>query len=135
MKPLENSTRKVVAEWLFKADEDMELADFLLSHDVFHPNAIAFSAQQAAEKYLKAFLAWKQIDFPKTHDLERLLVLVEKVDSELAAYLKDVTVLTLYSVELRYPGGQPEVSPNEAHKAVELARKARESVREKLSSM
>ena len=46
---------KLVAEWLRKADADMELAEYLLSQDVAFPNAIAFHSQQAAEKYLKSF--------------------------------------------------------------------------------
>ena len=132
MKSPENSMRKVVAEWLFKADEDFELAEYLLSQGVFHPNAIAFNSQQAAEKYLKAFLTWKQIHFPKTHDLEILLVLIEQIDAALAASMEDIIVLTMYGVELRYPGDQPDVTPDNARKAVELARKVRKSVRESM---
>ncbi|MBW1960508.1 MAG: HEPN domain-containing protein [Deltaproteobacteria bacterium] len=39
---------------------------------------VCFHAQQCAEKYLKAFLTFKNIDFPKTHDIGELLALVSK---------------------------------------------------------
>lgn len=47
------------------------------------PNAIAFHCQQAAEKYLKAFLTWHQVAFSKTHDLQELLDIVEAVRNRL----------------------------------------------------
>jgi hypothetical protein len=35
---------------------------------------IAFHCEQAAVKYLKAFLASHQIEFPKTHDICRIML-------------------------------------------------------------
>jgi len=128
MKPLEETKRKILAEWLHKADADADVAAHLLSTDAAFPNAITFHAQQAAEKYLKAFLVWHEIDFPKTHDLEELLDLVETVDAALAASLRDVIVLTPYGVELRYPGDRPDATTGETREAVELARKVRDSI-------
>ena len=34
---------------------------------------VGFHCQQAAEKYLKAFLTHSRIEFPRTHDLKALL--------------------------------------------------------------
>lgn len=36
-------------------------------------DAVAFHIQQAAEKLLKALLASRSIEYPRTHDLEALL--------------------------------------------------------------
>ena len=83
---------------------------------------------ERVEKYLKAFLVWHQIHFPKTHDLEEILDLVETVQAGLAESLRDVIVLTPYGVELRYPGDRPDATPEIARRAVELARQVRDAV-------
>jgi HEPN domain-containing protein len=128
MKPREEAKRRLVTEWLHKADDDLGVAERLLSEDAAYPDAIAFHSQQAAEKCLKAFLAWRETDFPKTHDLAQLLDLIHPLDATLAESLRDVIVLTPYGVELRYPGDRPEATPREAQEAVELARKVRQAV-------
>jgi len=77
---------------------------------------------------LKALLTWHQVAFPKTHDLEEILDLVEAADENLAGSLRDVIVLTPYGVELRYPGDRPDATPDEVREAVDLARKVRDAV-------
>lgn len=124
----EETRRKIVAEWLRKADADMNLAKHLLSERAPYTNAIAFHSQQAAEKYLKAFLTCYQINFPKTHDLEELLDLVETKEAGLAESLRDSIVLSPYGVELRYPGDSPDATAEEAQQAVELADKVHTAV-------
>lgn len=119
---------RILAEWLHKARADMELAEHLLSEGIHFPGAIAFHCQQAAEKYIKAFLVWYEVDFPKTHDLEELLDLAETSNRDLAASLRDVIVLTSYGAELRYPGDRPDATPDEACEAVELARQVRDNI-------
>jgi HEPN domain-containing protein len=128
MRPPEEIKRKVAAEWLSKANSDFDLAEHLLAEGTAFLNAIAFSSQQAAEEYLKAFLVWHQVSFPKTHDLEEILDLVETVDADLAESLRDIIILTLYGVELRYPGDRPDATPEVAREAVALARKVRDAV-------
>lgn len=135
MKPPEDAKHKIVAEWLHKADADFDLADHLLAEGTAFPNAIAFNSQQATEKYLKALLVWHQVPFPKTHDLEEILDLVETVDAGLAELLRDVIVLTPYGVELRYPGDRPDATPDTAREAVELARKVKVAVSKRLKQV
>jgi HEPN domain-containing protein len=132
MKPPEDAKKKIVTEWLRKADADFELAVHLVAESTTFSNAIAFHCQQATEKYLKAFLVWHQVLFPKTHDLEEILDLVKIIDEPLAESLRDVIVLTPYGVELRYPGDRPDATPETAQEAVELARKVRDAVSERL---
>ena len=126
--------RQVVREWLAKADADLELAEYLLSEKSF-PNGIAFHSQQAVEKYLKALLCWHQVPFPKTHDLEYLLDLVDTVGADLAKSLRDVSVLTPYGVELRYPGDRPDATDEEATEAVTLACRVRTAIMEHLRNV
>ena len=128
MKPHKDAKSTIVTEWLKKAVEDIDVSEHLLSTDALFPNAVAFHAQQAAEKFLKAYLTWHQVEFPKTHDIDTLLDLVETVDPERANSLRDTIVLTLYGVEVRYPGDRPVVSKEDARSAVGMAVKIRESV-------
>ena len=73
MKPHEEVIRRIMNEWLRKADDDLKLVEHLISDGTVFSNAIAYHSQQAAEKYLKAFLTFRQVAFPKTHDLDELL--------------------------------------------------------------
>ena len=60
-------------EWILKADHDLGSAKiiFLNIHDYF--DTIAFHCQQAVEKYIKAMLVYKNIEFRRSHDLIYLL--------------------------------------------------------------
>ena len=126
--------RRLVREWLHKADADLGLAQHLLTEDAAYPNAIAFHSQQAAEKYLKAFLVSCDISFPKTHDLAVLLDLTQPAHADLAESLQDVIVLSPYGVGLRYPGHRPDATSDEARQAVALAQKVRDAVLRALPS-
>ena len=83
MKPPEEAARDMAGEWLAKADADLRGCDELLTTPALSEIA-AFHAQQAAEKARKAFLVWTQVEFPKTHDIKRLLALCRSVDPGLA---------------------------------------------------
>ncbi|MFZ5451587.1 MAG: HEPN domain-containing protein [Thermodesulfobacteriota bacterium] len=128
MRPPEEVKRDLVRQWLAKADEDLNAAKTLLSLDTAFFSTIGFHCQQAAEKYLKAFLTWRQIEFPKTHDLSLLLGLISPAAPSLAESLEEVVELTSYGVEIRYPGDIPEVTREDAAEAVHLAEKVREAI-------
>lgn len=134
MKPPDDLIHRVVTEWLRKANDDLNLADYLLTTGTAFPNAITFHAQQAAEKFLKALLTRHQVLFPKTHDLEQLLELSESIDADLATILRDIIILTPYGVELRYPGDRPDATADEAREAVLLACKVRTAIVDILGS-
>ena len=99
--PEEEVIRKIVGEWMRKADQDIASAQALLSQDppLLYPSC--FHSQQAAEKYLKAYLTWRQVEFPKTHSIREILNLVKTVDEDLATNLLPAAVLTPYGVDVR----------------------------------
>jgi HEPN domain-containing protein len=106
--PEEEVIRKIAGEWKYKTEQDLRSAEALLSLDppLLYPSC--FHSQQAAEKYLKAYLTWRQVELPKTHSIREILNLVKTVNEELATYLFPATALTPYGVEVRYPGDIPE---------------------------
>jgi len=128
MRPPEEVKRELVQQWLQKAEEDFAVARYLLESGTTYWGAIGFHAQQAAEKFLKAYLVHQQIEFPKTHDIEELLDLLSRVDESLAASLRIAGELNPYGVEVRYPGDIEPMTPDEAEKAVGLASLVREAI-------
>ena len=121
MMPPEEARASIVQGWLLKANEDFAVAEYLISSKRPYYGAVGFHAQQAVEKYLKALLACRQIEFPKTHDLDKLLDILACVDETLAESLRDITVLSVYGVETRYPADLPDLTLSEATEAVRLA--------------
>jgi HEPN domain-containing protein len=66
-----------IREWIDKAEADLATARReLVASDFPNYDAVCFHAQQCVEKYIKAFLVYKDIDFPRTHDIEHLVSLL-----------------------------------------------------------
>ena len=132
MKPPELIKAEFTREWLRKAGIDFKTAQHLCQSGPDFAEGSAFHSQQAAEKYLKAFLVWHQIEFQKTHDIKALLRLAAKADENIAEILQDAVRLTPYGVEYRYPGDYPEVTRSDAERALQLADLVRTEIRDRL---
>ena len=128
MSEIEAEILKKVMQWISLADEDLNLASHALGLGTKSPyRLIAYHAQQCAEKYLKAYLVYHNVDFPYTHSIRVLL----KICSNLATWaptLKDADELSPYAITARYPGEEQEVIEAEAKRAIDLARKVRQQV-------
>jgi len=85
MKPPDVARRELVLQWLDKAAADFDAAEQLCAQGDRFREIIAFLCQQAVEKYLKAFLVRHQIEFPKTHDIAKLLDRVATVNLNMAS--------------------------------------------------
>ncbi len=125
--------RALVKQWLAKAEEDFAVAEYLLAAKTGFWGTIGFHAQQAAEKFFKAFLVEHQIEFPKTHDLVQLLELRALVNKPLAISLESTVELNSYGVETRYPGDVPYLSIEDAENALNLALQVRDTIGKQLS--
>ena len=107
-------------------------AELLAAHGDPFNDLVCFHAQQAAEKYVKAFLIRHQVEFRKTHDMNQLLDLVAAIDAELSSSLRDAGALTRFSVEVRYPVSSPAATHEDASAALAVARRVREAVCRKI---
>ena len=117
--------------WISYAEEDFGLAKFALKMPSSRPyRLIAFHAQQCAEKYLKAYLVYHDIDFPYTHNIKKLLDLCGS--HKWVEEIKGAEELTSYAVTARYPGVDEIVTENEAEQAVDMASVVREIIRKVL---
>ena len=125
-------TMSDAAQWIAKAEEDLRLVahELVLPDEEIVTSGVCFHAQQAAEKYLKAFLSAKGVDFGKWHVLELLQEQCARVDAEFATL--DVGNLTDYAVQLRYPDYYYTPDVEEARQANALAVAIKDFVLKKL---
>jgi HEPN domain-containing protein len=90
----------IVEEWLILAQEDLATASDMVQRQRWRH--VCFHAQQAAEKFIKALLTSRQIEIPRTHDLEKLMQPV--IDARPMGLLDpDILDLSEYAVDTRYP--------------------------------
>ncbi len=93
----------VVMEWLYKADQDFGFAKHgLFSFPKGYYDQFCFFFQQAAEKYLKAYIVKYDLAFGKMHDLVKLLTICAKYNGSLTILEDDCKYLNAFYVETRY---------------------------------
>ncbi len=115
---------ELLRAWKMKSDHDLQACRQLLQVEEPLVEIIAFHAQQAVEKALKGFLlSRKCFDFPKTHDLGRLLDLVESFEPELTN-IDAIIELTPFAVEMRYPESLDWGNDIDANEYVLLAKQS-----------
>ena len=110
--------------WVRNAQADLAICRATSDLVGRYPASVAFHAQQAMEKAIKAILVFEQIDFPRTHDLERLAALVPS-DWHLRLPAEDLGRMSQFAAETRYPiedwNQVPEVTEAEAEHAIVAA--------------
>jgi len=94
--------QSVIKRWLEKARRDLRGAKILMGAEDAPTDIICFHCQQCAEKSLKAFLVAANHDFPKTHDLLKLLKWCRQYEDGFTALRDRMQALTGYAVEIRY---------------------------------
>jgi HEPN domain-containing protein len=117
------------AAWVQKAEDDIGSAK-LLAQLLRYKDQICFHCQQAAEKYLKAFLQELGAPVPRTHDLDTLLQLLTPHDATLRRLRRGLRTLTRYAVEYRYPFER--ATARQTHSALRIADQVRTELRGRL---
>jgi HEPN domain-containing protein len=119
-----------VLDWIRKAEDDLAAAHRLGEGEHPLPDQMGFFCQQAAEKYLKAFLMAAGQSPPRIHDVDVLLEMCAAMDPAFEQLHPLVEGLTEFAVVFRYPGEwSDEVA---ARQALTQAKQVRVLVREKL---
>jgi HEPN domain-containing protein len=85
-----------------KADEDATAVREFAANPKIADGIIGFHAQQAIEKWLKAVVASRGVDFEYTHDLRRLIALAGIDEDEAPFDVREAVGFTEYAVPLRY---------------------------------
>jgi HEPN domain-containing protein len=104
--------KAITREWLARAADDLATARVLLAHEDL-TNMVAFHAQQAVEKTLKAAIEELQLKLVRTHSLTRLYELIRPrgpqiEDLDMLDRLEAVYIATRYPSEMGLlPYGKP----------------------------
>ncbi len=88
-------------ELLTLAEKDYKSALILAGAPEPQMDAAGFHLQQAVEKSLKAWLALKGLDYPKTHDLTLLFRLLEDAGEDIEPFWR-LFGLSPFAVQFRY---------------------------------
>lgn len=120
----------LVKAWFAKAWSDLRSAEIILASGAENlpADAVCFHCQQAAEKYLKAYLVSQDIEYPLTHSLKTLVEKAMDQDSEFETIMIKAESLTPYAVAVRYPDDFQPPSLDDADEALAIAREIREFV-------
>lgn len=127
-----NNKIKQVLKWIEYADEDLRVTEivFSLSSNVPY-RIIAYHSQQCAEKYLKAFLLYHDVDFPYTHNISTLIELCMPFVN-LNDKLNTAKELSKYAVAVRYPTDYLTLNKKETIRLIKIANKVKTVVRKLL---
>jgi HEPN domain-containing protein len=112
--------KELVAQWIRRARSDLILAQ-MIEDERISAEILAFHAQQAAEKSLKAILIRDQLEFPRTHVIALLLNLCGQAGYQVPEQLLDALDLTRYAVAARYPSEEDPVTRDQAREAALIA--------------
>jgi HEPN domain-containing protein len=120
----------IVQEWLKMAEDDFCFAETNLKAGSEFYAQICFHFQQAAEKYLKAYIIGKCLAFEKVHDLVHLLKTCSAHEPAFATLKEDCILLNTAYIETRYPVHWPtsyekETAEQSHTAAVNIARMVR----------
>ena len=125
---------KTVQKWFANAHEDLRVAEVLYNLDPEkYLRTIPYHSEQAAEKSIKGYLAYKKIKFAKVHDIGKLASLILPLNPELSDLLQEADELTDYAVQFRYPDATVKREPTikDAKSALNIAKR----VFDKMSSL
>lgn len=118
-----------VAAWLEKADRDMQHAELAMAQPNPFWEIIAFHAQQAAEKTMKAGLVMRGRRPPRTHKLSELFAELSATGVVLPDLTHDCKALERYAIDGRYPSDVAIPTDAEGRALVESARRIISAVR------
>ena len=99
------SGHSIADEWFRYANNDLIVAKHCFEN--LHPKQIeiaSYHCEQCAEKSLKAFLLFKNIEPPKIHDLKVLCKMCQDIDNSFADIVIQCAHLNPYGITVRYPG-------------------------------
>jgi HEPN domain-containing protein len=102
------------------AEDDLAAGLKMVEDPATTPRHVCLFAQQAAEKAIKAAMVFLGLDVLKTHDLDRLRTLLPK-NWRVRRQWTDLSRLTEWAAESRYPGEWADPTPSDARQALDQA--------------
>ena len=120
-------------EWLVYAAGDLHYARLGQKGPDALDHLIVFHAQQAVEKALKAVLVEHEAEFPKTHDLEQIVEIIEDQGVASPAELNKVLEFTPFATQGRYPGFDEAITEEEIEESLAMAERVLEWAKQEVA--
>ena len=117
-------------EWINKAEDDLKVVKDGLGK--FANWIILFHAQQAIEKYLKAYLVFHNKKIEKTHDITYLINQCIKINSKFKKLLNYEIEIFEFAISSRYPSKENSLSNHIIKEASNIAEEIKNFVLEQL---
>lgn len=128
---MKNNRFKLTKEWITKAQHDLQTAK-ILYQEKGPSDTLCFHCHQSVEKYLKAYLVFKNIYFEKIHNLWKLAELCGTKDKEFLNFEEQLKTLDAYYIESRYPPEIETYSRKECTKILDIAEKLTQFILNKI---
>jgi|SRR5690242_4950290 len=100
--------------WIEFAKNDLLVAKELGLEKHFVQRAVLIHCQQAVEKYLKAFLLYKNEAVSRIHDLLILCKKSEKYNSGFNSFEEELTWISVHYLQSRYPDNFEDISKEDS---------------------
>ena len=124
---------EIVKEWIEKAEEDCGFACAGIEHTNYFAQ-VCFHFQQAAEKYLKAFIVANKLEFRAVHNLLELLQIARQNEPNIEELQQACCFLNPFYIDTRYPVHWPaNYDRDTAVKAKEETSKIRDWIKKSLN--
>ena len=124
---------EIVKEWIEKAEEDYGFASTSIEYTDYFAQ-ICFHFQQAAEKYLKAFIIANDLEFRPVHNLLELLEICRNKEAGIEELEEACRYLNPLYIDTRYPVHWPtHYNKETATKAKDLAEEIRKWIKSSLN--
>jgi HEPN domain-containing protein len=118
--------------WIERAKSDLRSSEALFDLEPPELSQAAFHAQQAGEKYLKAYLAFLNEDIDRIHDLGTLVDRLRKEDSEFQKLYDAADILTPFAVAARYPFTHINPDEHDVEEAIDAVETIQHVVEDKI---
>lgn len=109
---------QLVCSWLTKAKHDLASARVLATSSPPLLDTAVYHCQQAAEKAVKAYLAFCDREAERIHDIEVLMRSAASCDHRFVEWIEVGIELTPYAYLYRYPGRATEPSREQFNRAM-----------------
>jgi len=120
--------RDVAKLWFEKAENDLISAEYLMTMKNPPLDIVCYHCQQTAEKYLKGFLAYNDIEPPHIHDIKLLIIECSKIKENFSDIVDIGAFLNPYAVTVRYPGETEEISGADAIEAIDISKRIKKFI-------
>ena len=121
----------LVKDWLRFASDDINCAKHSLSMHPVPIEIVCYHCEQAAEKALKGYLIYQNVEPPRTHILKLLCKMCADIDETFEEISEQCGNLTPYAVQARYPH-EIHITESDMKKAILNADRVLEFIYQKL---